>query len=343
MLIEQHKSLVPYNTFHIGETARYFVSVKNETELLEVLDSSIAKENELFIIGGGSNILLTREVNGLVIHNEMKGIARIYEDEDVVRIKFQAGENWHQCVLWCVEQQLGGIENLSLIPGTIGAAPIQNIGAYGAELKDVFVELEALDLASKQKMVFTKEACAFGYRNSIFKQEAKGKYIILSVTLQLSKKPVFNISYGHIQQELDAMGIRELNLKAVSDAVIRIRQSKLPDPAVIGNAGSFFKNPTISQAAFESLQKKHRNMPSYKNETGVKIPAAWLIEHCHPENEASWKGYREQNYGIHAKQALCLVNYSDANGKDIFDLSTRVITSVQQAFNITLEREVNIW
>ncbi len=343
MLIEQQKSLLDYNTFHIDEYARYFTTVQNEKELQLVLESEIAKEQELFILGGGSNVLLTHEVNGLVIRNQMKGIEIIYEDDSIAKVKFQAGESWHHCVLWCVEQNLGGIENLSFIPGTIGAAPIQNIGAYGAELKDVFVELEAMHICLKQRKVFMKNECNFGYRNSIFKTEAKGKYIILSVTLQLSKKPQFNTSYGHIQDELNSMGVTELNLKAVSDAIIRIRQSKLPDPAMIGNAGSFFKNPSVSESEFEILHKKYNDMPFFKNNEAVKIPAAWLIEHCHPDNALSWKGYRELNFGVHIKQALCLVNYSDANGRDILGLSERIITSVQQAFNITLEREVNIW
>ena len=343
MQIEQHKSLLDYTTFHIDEVARYFAIVHNENDLQFVLESDIAKTNELFILGGGSNVLLTHDVNGLVIHNQMKGIEIKYEDDDIATVQFMAGENWHDCVRWCVEHNLGGIENLSLIPGTIGAAPIQNIGAYGAELQDVFVELEAMDSRLKQRKIFVKEACHFGYRSSIFKNEAKGRYIILSVTLQLAKKPVFNTSYGHIQDELNSMGITELSLKAVSDAVIRIRQSKLPDPAVIGNAGSFFKNPSISDAAFALLQTTYNDIPSFKQSDGVKIPAAWLIEHCHPDNAPSWKGYRERNYGVHARQALCLVNYADADGSDILHLSERIITSVQQAFNITLEREVNIW
>ena len=246
-------------------------------------------------------------------------------------------------MLWCVDHGYGGIENLSLIPGTIGASPIQNIGAYGVELKDVFHSLETIEIKSVKKRTFIHTECEFGYRNSLFKNKEKGNYIIISVTLELSKKPLFNISYGNIQAELDTMGVKELSIEAISNAVIRIRQSKLPDPAIIGNAGSFFKNPTISHEAFSILIKQYPDIPSYKNESGVKIPAAWLIEHTNSPNGNSWKGYRELNFGVHAKQALCLVNYNDANGKQIFDLSEQIITSVQHRFNILLEREVNIW
>ncbi len=343
MNVEKHKSLISYNTFHIEAFASNFAVIKNEDELFDMLNTDVAKEKKIYIVGGGSNILLTNDIDGLVILNEMKGIEKVYEDDEQVRIKFQAGEQWHECVRWCVELNFGGIENLSLIPGTIGAAPIQNIGAYGVELQDVFIELEAIELKTKEKKIFSKDECKFGYRSSIFKTKEKGKYIIISVTLQLSKKPVFNISYGNIKEELALMSSNELTLKSISDAVIRIRQQKLPDPAVIGNAGSFFKNPVISQYQYEILLSSYDDMPSYKNEQGVKIPAAWLIEHCHPQHAASWKGYREKNYGVHAKQALCLVNYSDSTGKEIFDLSERIITSVQHAFNIMLEREVNIW
>lgn len=343
MKFEQKISLLPYNTFHIDETAEYFTVVHDEQELIEVLKSPLAQKHSIHMIGGGSNILLTQPVNGLIVLNQMKGITIIQEDDHVADVKFAGGENWHECVLWCVHHNFGGIENLSLIPGTIGAAPIQNIGAYGVELKDVFYEAEAIHVRTGEKRSFNADQCEFGYRSSLFKTQEKGNYIITSVTLRLSKNPVFNTSYGNIQQELDAMGITSLSIKAISDAVIRIRQSKLPDPAVLGNAGSFFKNPVISIEAFNALLLQFPDIPSYKNEDGMKIPAAWLIEHCGPENSSSWKGYREQNFGVHSKQALCLVNYSDASGKDIFDLSERIITSVQHTFNITLEREVNIW
>ncbi|HOZ50329.1 MAG TPA: UDP-N-acetylmuramate dehydrogenase [Chitinophagaceae bacterium] len=336
-------SLLPFNTFHIDSKAKYFISVQHENELTDVLKSPIALENELYILGGGSNILLTKNIEGYVIHNEMKGIQIIYEDDEKAQVKFMAGENWHHCVCWCVDRQLGGIENLSLIPGTIGASPIQNIGAYGVELKDVFHSLEAIEIKSGNKKTFTHTECEFGYRNSLFKNKEKGKFIIISVTLELRKKPVFNISYGNIQQELDAMGVKELSIQAISNAVIRIRKSKLPDPKVIGNAGSFFKNPTISLNEYEELISTFPDLPSYKSELGVKIPAAWLIEHTNSPNGSSWKGYREHNFGVHAKQALCLVNYDDAKGKQIFDLSKQIITSVQRRFNILLEREVNIW
>ena len=343
MRIEQGISLLPYNTFHIETFADHFVRVTNETQLREAIQMALANKLEIYVIGGGSNILLTKDIHGLAILNQMKGIDIVYENEEEVHVKFQGGENWHECVLWCVEQNYGGIENLSLIPGTMGAAPIQNIGAYGVELKDVLMNVEAIEIMTGEKHILSKEDCRFGYRNSIFKQEQKGKNIILSVTLRLSKHPVLNTSYGNIKEELEAMGAGELNIRAVSEAVIRIRKSKLPDPAFIGNAGSFFKNPTITEVVFDELRTRYPDIPGYRNETGIKVPAAWLIEHTHPENATSWKGYREGNYGVHAKQALCLVNYSDARGSDIFSLSERIITSVQRAFNILIEREVNIW
>lgn len=267
----------------------------------------------------------------------MKGIQIVHEDEQHVWVKFMSGEIWHECVLWCIENNLAGIENLSLIPGTIGAAPIQNIGAYGVELKDVFEELEAINLNSSSNRNFKNEECEFGYRDSVFKQSLKGKYAIVSVTLKLNKIPVFQTSYGTIQEELNKQPELPISIKRISDAVISIRQSKLPDPSQIGNAGSFFKNPIIPKHQFLNLQKQYPSIPNYPDQEQIKIPAAWLIEQC------NWKAYREEDFGVHAKQALCLVNYEKATGKQIFDLSTRIITSVQQAFNITLEREVNIW
>lgn len=343
MNVLQNQSLLPYNTFHINQAARYLLVVHSVQELFEALDPEHVQGQAIRIIGGGSNILLTKDVEGLVLLNRIKGIDVIRETATDVTIRFAAGENWHDCVMWCVERGYGGIENLSLIPGTIGAAPIQNIGAYGAELKDVFLELEALAISTRETTRFSNAECAFGYRNSIFKQAASGKFVILSVTLQLSKHPVLNTAYGNIRQELDEMGKTNPTLKDVSDAVIRIRRRKLPDPAVVGNAGSFFKNPVISRQQFETLQAQYPDIPFYPSGEAIKVPAAWLIEHTHPENAASWKGYREQDYGVHPMQALCLVNYANASGSEIFALSERIITSVQHAFNISLEREVNIW
>lgn len=343
MILIEHTSLLPYNTFHIDEEASILTEITSIVDVLTCLDIQREKQLPLYIIGGGSNILLTKDVNGIVLLNKMKGIEIVHEDETYVYVKFQGGELWHECVLWCVNQNLSGIENLSLIPGTIGAAPIQNIGAYGVELQDTFIELEAFHLQTKETRIFKKVACEFGYRTSIFKTNQKGNYFILSVTLKLSKQPTFNTSYGNIQDELNKMGIDTLSVKAISDAVIQIRQSKLPDPAVIGNAGSFFKNPVVTETIFNSVKHKYPEVPFYPIEDGIKIPAAWLIEHCHPENAPTWKGYSEGNFGVHAKQALCLVNYSNAKGIDIYNLSERIITSVQHAFNITLEREVNIW
>lgn len=343
MNVLQNQSLLPFNTFHIDNKAAYLLVLHTEQELTEALASDLLHRHEVRVIGGGSNILLTEDIAGVVLLNRLKGITILHEQDDTITIRFASGENWHDCVLWCVERGYGGIENLSLIPGTIGAAPIQNIGAYGVELKEVFVELEAMDITTAKKTIFTRNDCAFGYRDSIFKHEAKNRYIILSVTLQLSKQPVLNTAYGIIREELIDMGKLNPTLRDVSDAVIRIRQRKLPNPAFIGNAGSFFKNPVIPHSQFRALQQVYPDLPSYTAEDGVKIPAAWLIEHSHPEQASTWKGYREEDYGVHERQALCLVNYANASGSEIFALSERIITSVQQTFNILLEREVNIW
>ncbi|UKM64781.1 UDP-N-acetylmuramate dehydrogenase [Flavobacteriaceae bacterium GSB9] len=336
MQIEHNTSLKPYNTFGIDVMAKYFVSVKNIAELHEVLSSkNYAKR---LVLGGGSNILLTKNFDGLVIHINFKSIEIIAENDDFVTVKAAAGENWHEFVLWCINNNLGGVENLSLIPGNVGTAPIQNIGAYGVELKDVFDSCEAIALDTKKLKTFTKTECRFGYRDSIFKQEAKGKYIITSVNFKLTKRNHnLNVNYGTITTELEKNGVNTPTIKDISSAVIAIRESKLPNPKEIGNSGSFFKNPVISNQHFEKLLKNFNDAPSYRvSENEVKVPAGWLIE------KAGFKGKRFGNYGVHKKQALVLVNYGGANGNNILKLSKLIQGTVKRIFDISIEAEVNI-
>lgn len=335
-MIQQNVQLKPYNTFGLEATARYFVEISSVEELKKVLQNTNYQHLPKLILGGGSNMLLTKDFDGLVIKINIGGIEKVSEDAEQVILKVGAGVVWHQFVMHCVEQNLGGVENLSLIPGTVGAAPMQNIGAYGVEIKEVFVELEALNLETLEIETFDLKTCRFGYRESIFKHEAKGKYIIVSVSFHLQKHPKFNVSYGAINDTLAEMGVTELSIKAISDAVIHIRQSKLPNPAEIGNAGSFFKNPEISKTQFETLKEKFPNVPSYPvNETTVKVPAGWLIE------QAGWKGQRFGNVGVHTKQALVLVNYGGGKGLEIKELSEKIQASVSEKFGINLNAEVN--
>lgn len=334
MIIHENFSLRPFNTFGIETTARYFGTFSSAGEFMELRDKA---EHSLMILGGGSNVLFTGNFNGLVARNTIAGIERVREDENHVYIKAGAGVVWHELVLYCIRENLAGIENLSLIPGSVGASPMQNIGAYGVEIKDVFHELEALHISDGYTKTFGLEECAFGYRESVFKRQLKNQFVILSVTYRLNKKPRFNTSYGAIEQELERMGVNVLSIKAISDAVIRIRQSKLPDPAIIGNAGSFFKNPEIGAEQFAELRLKFPAIVGYPIAGNlVKLAAGWLIEHC------GWKGYRNGDAGCHANQALVLVNYGSATGKEILDLSSRIIDSVRSAFGVELEREVNI-
>lgn len=335
MQVQENISLRPYNTFGIDVKARYFSVFRNIDELVET--RSLKPQTTNLILGGGSNILLTKDFNGIVLKNEIKGIAELLEDSEYVYIKAGAGENWHQFVIYCIERGWGGVENLSLIPGNVGASPMQNIGAYGVEIDDVFWSLDAFHLEEKKLYTFTKSDCEFGYRESVFKRKFKGQFVIVSVTYQLRKKPRFNISYGAISQELEKMGVKELSLKAISDAVISIRKTKLPDPAIIGNAGSFFKNPTVSKDQFQLLKAKFSEIPGYENLDGsVKLAAGWLIEQC------GWKGYRKGDAGCHSQQALVLVNYGNASGNEIFQLSEEILQSVMRKFGVQLEREVNI-
>lgn len=336
MLIEKKKSLKSYNTFGINVSARYFAEIKSVEEFLELRTTKEFKEEKL-ILGGGSNILLTKDFNGLVIKNSMPGIRIIKEEGNDVWVKAAAGERWHQFVLFCIEKNLAGVENLSLIPGQVGAAPMQNIGAYGVEQKETFDELEAVSISSGESVKFKNADCEFGYRESVFKNKYKNQFLITAVTFKLSKIPHYNISYGDIKMTLDEMRVNELSLKAVSDAVIKIRSSKLPDPKVLGNAGSFFKNPVITKEQFEKVKEKFPVIPHYPQKNGeVKIPAGYLIEQC------GWKGKVVRHTGSHKTQALVLVNYGGATGMEIYQLALDIQQSVQEKFGITILPEVNL-
>jgi len=336
MVIEQHKSLLPYNSFHIEVMADQFVSVSDADQLKEALQKDPG--NSASILGGGSNILLTKNIKGLVLKPDIRGIDLIKENESHVYVRAGAGENWHSFVLYTIGRNWGGLENLSLIPGNVGAAPIQNIGAYGVELKDSFYELEAYDRKHQKVYTFGLNDCSFGYRNSFFKSAGRSRYIILNVTFILNKTPVLNTSYGAIQEELKQMDIRNPSVRSVSQAVINIRRSKLPDPAEIGNAGSFFKNPVVDHSLFSSLSETYPDLPAYPHEEkSVKLAAGWLIEQC------GWKGYRKGDAGVHQRQALVLVNYGRASGKEVLEIADAIAASVKKRFGISLEREVNVW
>lgn len=337
MHVKNNISLKPYNTFGIDVLAQHFVSVTSIKDLKAIL--LLKNYPNKLILGGGSNMLLTKNQNVLVIHVNIKGISIVSEDDDFVIVKANAGENWHEFVLWCLDKNFGGIENMSLIPGNVGTAPIQNIGAYGVELKDVFVSCEALAIKTNTIKTFNKDTCQFGYRNSIFKQDdAKGKYIITSVCFKLSKQNhKLLTNYGAITSQLDLMKVINPSIQDISKAVIAIRESKLPNPKVIGNSGSFFKNPVISKVDFQKLVENFKDVPNYPiSENEIKIPAGWLIE------TAGFKGKRFDNYGVHKNQALVLVNYGNARGLDILNLSKLIQKTVKRLFNITIEPEVNI-
>lgn len=345
MQIQENYNIKSLNTFGISVDAPKFAAFDRIEQL-----SALLKDNPglpKYILGGGSNILFTQAFQGLLLKNNLKGIHLLKQDADYYYVQVAAGEPWHPFVLYCVEHGYAGLENLSLIPGLAGASPMQNIGAYGVEIKDYFFELEAMRMEDQTIQTFTNADCKFGYRESIFKTALKGQYIILSVTFRLLKEPVLHLEYGAIKEELAHAGINPAtsmpSIRDVSNAVIRIRQSKLPDPTVIGNAGSFFKNPTIDVSHFEHLKLNHPNLPGYplsqeapKTSPSIKVAAGFLIEAC------GWKGYRDGDAGVHHKQALVLVNYGHASGKDILALSEKIIRSVKEKFGITLEREVNI-
>lgn len=337
MEIKTNYSLKKLNTFGIDAKARYFAEFTSVGELSQLLVHPSFISTPRLILGGGSNILFTKDFEGLVLQNKIKGKEIVWENNHEVLVKAGAGEVWHEFVLFCIEKNLGGLENLSLIPGTVGAAPIQNIGAYGMELKDTFESLEAVETDTGQLKLFSLNDCAFGYRDSIFKKHLKGKYIVTSVTFRLSKNPVFNTSYGAIQSTMEEMGVQEITIKAISDAVCSIRKSKLPDPAVIGNAGSFFKNPEIPENEFAKLKLIYPEIPSFKTVPGmVKVPAGWLNEQC------GWKGKVVGQTGVHKNQALVLVNHGNAQGEEVKNLATAIQKSVKEKFGIDLEMEVNI-
>jgi len=334
--ITYNKSLKNYNTFGIDVKAKEFLEINTEEELIKVL--AVYKDKPIFIMSGGSNMLLTKNIDALVLHIAIKGIVTNPQLDHSVLISANAGENWHDFVQFCISSDFGGLENLSLIPGYVGSAPIQNIGAYGVELKDNFISCEAIHITTGKKRIFDKKECNFGYRNSIFKNELKGKYIITKATFGLSsKKHVLNKSYGAIENELLERKIINPTIKDISEAVIRIRKSKLPDPSEIGNSGSFFKNPVISTNDFNKIQKSYPDIPHYKvDNSSTKIPAGWLIEQC------GFKGKRWGDAGVHSKQALVLVNYNNATGQEILNLSKKIQKTVHEKFNVALETEVNI-
>lgn len=340
-MVIKNFSLKRYNTFGIDVTAQNFSTFETVEQLEECLElknrETKYEKLKTLILGGGSNILLTGNFTGLVLKNEVKGIEVTSEEDDYVYVKAGAGENWHQLVLYCINNNLAGMENLSLIPGNVGASPMQNIGAYGVELKDLFFELEAFHLSEKKLVKFNLSDCRFGYRESVFNGKLKGQFVIINVTYRLNKVPHFNTSYGAIEQELEAMGVKALSIQAISQAVINLRSSKLPNPSVIGNAGSFFKNPEISSQQFKTLKIAFPYVVGYAlDNENVKLAAGWLIEQC------GWKGYRKGDAGCHAKQALVLVNYGHAKGNEILTLSEQIITTVKEKFDVVLEREVNI-
>ncbi len=336
MNIQENISLKPYNTFRIDVKAKYFAEVHNVDELKQILNSSICKENKLFVLGSGSNLLLTKDFEGLVIRINIKGIS-VCEENDDVYVEAGAGENWHEFVLYNVHKGYAGLENLSLIPGTVGASPIQNIGAYGVEMKDCFYSLDALEIETATVHKFNKEHCHFAYRESIFKNELKGKYIITSVVFKLSKSLNLKLHYGAIADELKNRGISNPGIKDVSEVVSHIRVSKLPDPSTIGNSGSFFKNPIVPKTIFNELIATHPNIVHYPvDDHHVKLAAGWLIEQC------GWKGKQIDQVGTWKNQALVIVNHGNASGKEVYDFSEAIIQSVIKQFGVTLEREVNI-
>ena len=336
MTIQNNFSLKKYNTFGIEAKAKQFVAVHSIEDLITILKEHQSERK--FILGGGSNMLLTQDIQALVIHIDLKGKKVLKEDDDFVWVESQAGENWHEFVLWTIDQNYGGLENMSLIPGNVGTTPVQNIGAYGTEIKDTFVSCEAIAIETQVMKTFTKEDCHFGYRESIFKHEAKDEFIITSVVFKLTKRNhKINTSYGDITKELEKQNVTTPTLKDVSNAVIAIRQSKLPDPAALGNSGSFFKNPIIPKEQYEKAHALHPEMPHYVvSETEVKVPAGWLIE------KAGFKGKRFGDAGIHKNQALVLVNYGNATGQEILAVSRNIQTTVLKEFGIAIEAEVNV-
>ncbi len=336
--IEENINLALYATLKIPALARYFVVIKKEEEIQEAIKLASTKNLNLFILGGGSNILFSQDLQALVIKNELKGISIVKETKDNVYLQAASGEVWSALVHYAVSRNLGGIENLFYVPGTVGAAPVQNIGAYGVELKDVFESLRAMDLKSGEIKEFSLEDCHFGYRDSIFKNEAKGRYFIISITLRLTKKPELKLDYGDIKAKLEEKNIKEPSVKEVAEIIREIRDAKLPNPTVLANAGSFFKNPEVTKAFFDKLQLEYPEIKYFpgSKEGLIKIPAGWLIE------QAGFKGKRFGNVAMYEKQALILVNYGGASAKEVLEHVDRVQSGVEKKFGIKIEAEVNI-
>ncbi|MBX3165111.1 MAG: UDP-N-acetylmuramate dehydrogenase [Bacteroidetes bacterium] len=335
--IREQVNLKPYNTFGIEATATYFTEINSVSDFLELIKNPVYQNSEKLIIGGGSNLLFTKNFKGLVIKNNLKGIAVVFENENEVIVKASAGEVWHNFVMWCIDKNFSGLENLSLIPGCVGASPMQNIGAYGVEIKDVFEELEAYHMTSGEKKTFKNSDCQFGYRESVFKREYKNQFFIASVSFRLKKQAKVNTSYGAINSELQNMNIAQPTIRDVSNAVIHIRQSKLPDPKETGNAGSFFKNPEVSAQKHDELKSKFETLAAYPlANRNYKLAAGWLIEQC------GLKGYEHKGAAVHTKQALVLINKNNATGNSVFELSAYVMKQVFEKFGVNLEREVNI-
>ena len=337
-MIESDVSLKNFNTFGIDVSSKLFSQAENEDHVRNVIQSTEFMRNSSLILGGGSNVLFTKNFDGIVLRNHIQGIEVIEETKEYVLVKVGGGVVWHDFVLHCIKKGWHGVENLSLIPGNVGASPMQNIGAYGVEIKEVFYELEAIHLQTGEIHYFNNSACEFGYRESVFKNKLKGQYLISRVIYKLSKKGNYTISYGAIEKQLESMGVQELSAKSISDAVIAIRQSKLPDPKKIGNSGSFFKNPIVDKSTYHMVKSNFPDVVAYSAGKGfMKLAAGWLIE------QAGWKGKTFGNYGVHKHQALVLVNYGGASGKEIYDLSAEILDSIKEKFGVQLEREVNIY
>jgi len=335
-LIQDNVSLRPFNTFQVDVKARHFARFSSLDELRTLLADQVVVAGKKMILGGGSNVLFRSDFDGVILRNELRGIRLISETDTHLIVESAAGESWHQFVLYCIEKGWAGVENLSLIPGSVGAGPMQNIGAYGVEIQEVIESVQAFHIHDHVIHTFSNSECSFSYRESIFKRAEKDNWVILAVQFKLNKRPVFRVDYGAIQDELDLASPDRLTIREVSNAVIRIRQSKLPDPAVLGNAGSFFKNPVISRAHFERLKKGYPSLPAYPiDENSIKVAAGWLIE------QTGWKGKRIGECGVHERQALVIVNYGHATGNEIFELSGQILSSVKERFGIDLEREVN--
>lgn len=335
-MIIKNQSLKSFNTFGVNASSEAFIKLEDESQLTELIKNNSLAAKKVLVLGGGSNLLFVNDYKGVILHPVMDSISVESIENQVATLNCDAGVEWDSFVEYCVDRNFGGIENLSYIPGSVGAAPVQNIGAYGAEVKDCIENVRAVNLSNGEVRVFSNEECCFGYRTSIFKNDLAGRYLITSVRFKLIFNPTeFNLSYGRVGERIKSQG--EPALRAIRDIIIQIRKEKLPEPDELGNAGSFFKNPVLEETLFNKIKNKYPKIPSYNTDTNhVKVPAGWLIEKC------GWKGKRSGNTGVHVNQALVLVNYGGASGKEILDLSEEIISSVKDQFDITLEREVNV-